>query len=106
MTVFGQPATIEAYKNLEIYTKSNLDIDDSSEEILRQKLDEFRLKTAFKNYQITTYTYDPLIGIKSVTSPSGNKEYYYYDDANRMIRVEDINHNIIKENKYKQNLIN
>ena len=106
MTAMGQPATIEAYKNLEIYTQSNFDIDDISEETLRQKLDAFRLNSAFKNYQITTYTYDPLIGTKSVTSPSGNKEYYYYDSANRMIRVEDINHNVIKENKYKQNLLN
>ncbi|MGA9213664.1 hypothetical protein [Kaistella sp.] len=105
MTAFGQSAGIEAYKNLEIYMKSNEDIDDSSEETLRQKLDEFRLMNAFKNYQITTYTYDPLIGVKSVTSPSGNKEYYYYDDFNRLIRVEDINHNVIKENKYKNNLI-
>lgn len=102
MQAFGLSASAEAYKNLEIYTKSNLDVNDATEETLRQKLDEFRLKPAFKDYQITTYTYDPLIGIKSVTSPSGNKEYYFYDNANRLIRVEDINHNVIKENKYKQ----
>lgn len=100
MAIMGQPNTPDAYKALEIYTQSNLDIDDTSEEVLRQKLDAFRLKPAFKDYQITTYTYDPLIGIKSVTSPSGNKEYYYYDASNRLIRVEDINHNIIKEYKY------
>ncbi|WP_304343870.1 hypothetical protein [Chryseobacterium koreense] len=100
MQIMGQPNTPEAYKNLEIYSASNLDVDDASEEQLRQKLDAFRLQSQFKNYRITTYTYDPLIGIKSVTSPSGNKEYYYYDSANRLIRVEDVNHNIIKEHKY------
>lgn len=106
MNAYGLPYSIEGYKSLEIYIQSNNDVDDASEELLRQKLDAFRLNTAFKDYQITTYTHDQLIGIKSVTTPSGNKEYYYYDDANRMIRVEDINHNVIKENKYKQYLGN
>lgn len=100
MSAFGLSASADSYKTLDIYLKSNQDIDDASEEVLRQKQDEFRLKAVFKDYLITTYTYDPLVGIKSVTSPSGNKEYYYYDTANRLIRVEDINHNIIKENKY------
>lgn len=102
MQAYGLPSNAEAYKSLEIYTRSNLDIDAATEETFRQKLDLFRLNSNFKDYQITTYTYDPLIGIKSVTSPSGNKEYYYYDNANRLIRVEDINHNVIKENKYDQ----
>lgn len=101
MAALGLPPTPEANQSMEIYFASNLDIDDDSENTLRNKLDEFRLNPSFKDYQITTYTYDPLIGIKSITTPSGNKVYYYYDNANRMIRVEDINHHVIKENKYK-----
>lgn len=101
MQAYGLPNTSEAYKSLDIYTRSNLDINDATEEAFRIRLDTFRLNSNFKDYQITTYTYDPLIGIKSMTTPSGNKEYYYYDNANRLIRVEDINHNVIKENKYK-----
>lgn len=100
MSAFGLSDSADSYKSLDIHIKSNQDIDDASEELLRQKQDEFRLKSAFKDYMVTTYTYDPLIGIKSVTSPSGSKEYYYYDAANRLIRVEDINHNIIRENRY------
>lgn len=92
---------------LDIVQKSNLDVDssnDANEQLLRNALEAFRKKPEFKNYLITTYTYDPLIGVKSVTSPNGMTEYYFYDNQNRMIRVEDANHNVIKENKYLQNV--
>ncbi|MCG2792867.1 MAG: hypothetical protein L6262_04885 [Weeksellaceae bacterium] len=89
---------------LDIVQKSNADIDDASEQLLRNALEAFRKKPGFKNYLITTYTYDPLIGIKSVTTPNGMTEYYYYDNQNRMIRLEDMDHHIIKENKYEQNV--
>jgi len=38
--------------------------------------------------QISTYTYDPLIGVTSITSPSGIKEVYGYDSANRLIEIK------------------
>lgn len=88
---------------LEIVQKSNQDIsstDNTKEQLLRDALETFRKKPEFKNYLITTYTYDPLIGVKSMTSPNGFTEYYFYDNQNRIIRVEDNNHNVIKENKY------
>jgi len=93
--------------DLDIVKKSNQDVDssnDANEQLLRNALEAFRRKPEFKNYLITTYTYDPLIGVKSVTSPNGMTEYYYYDKQNRMIRVEDTNHHVIKENKYLQNV--
>lgn len=69
--------------------------------------DETALFTAFKtfrdslpNYQITTYTYDPLIGIRSITPPSGIREYYIYDAAGRLEKVIDIDKKILKELKY------
>lgn len=94
---------------LDIVQKSNLDVDssnDANEQLLRNALETFRRKPEFKNYLITTYTYDPLIGVKSVTSPNGMTEYYYYDNQNKMIRVEDNDHNVIKENKYLHNIQN
>ena len=92
---------------LEIVQKSNQDIsstDNTNEQLLRDALETFRKKPEFKNYLITTYTYDPLIGVKSVTSPNGFTEYYFYDNQNRLIRVEDTSHNVIRENKYQQNV--
>ncbi|GEM53266.1 hypothetical protein EB1_30560 [Empedobacter brevis NBRC 14943 = ATCC 43319] len=104
MQALGLGTDKNAYKNLDIYIKSNQDIDESKEVALQQSLDQFRLNSQLKEYLITTYTYDPFIGMRSMTTPSGNKEYYFYDNAHQLIRIEDINHNIIKEFKYKYNL--
>ncbi|WP_412850605.1 hypothetical protein ACL0VS_03625 [Chryseobacterium sp. PMSZPI] len=57
-------------------------------------------KNALPNYQITTYTYDPLIGVRSITPPSGIRESYLYDAANRLEKVVDANGNVLKEMKY------
>jgi len=92
---------------LDIVQKSNQDIsstDNTNEQLLRDALEVFRRDPKFKNFLITTYTYDPLIGVKSVTSPNGFTEYYFYDNQNRMIRIEDTDHNIIKENLYSPSL--
>lgn len=69
--------------------------------------DETALLNAFKTfrdnlpgYQVTTYTYDPLVGIRSITPPSGITELYTYDTANRLEKVIDSNGKILKEFKY------
>lgn len=69
--------------------------------------DETALFTAFKtfrdslpNYQITTYSYDPLIGVRSITPPSGIREQYIYDSAGRLEKVIDMDGKILKEMKY------
>jgi hypothetical protein len=66
-------------------------------------LDNFRKDTSLANYQVTTYTYDPLIGVRSITPPSGIRENYLYDTANRLKKVIDINGNVLKEYKYNYN---
>jgi hypothetical protein len=63
-------------------------------------LDNFRKDSSLANYLITTYTYDPLIGIRSITPPSGIKEVYKYDTANRLERIVDTYGKIIKEYNY------
>jgi len=69
--------------------------------------DETALLNAFKtfraqfpNYLITTYTYDPLVGVRSITPPTGITEFYTYDSAGRLIKVADANGKVIKEMKY------
>ncbi|MDQ0477483.1 hypothetical protein [Chryseobacterium sp. MDT2-18] len=57
-------------------------------------------KTELSGFQITTYTYDPLIGVRSITPPSGLREYYFYDAANRLKEVRDSNGNVLKEYQY------
>ncbi|PRA91526.1 hypothetical protein CQ046_23220 [Chryseobacterium sp. MYb7] len=69
--------------------------------------DETNLFTAFNNfkntlpgYQITTYTYDPLIGVRSITPPSGIRENYLYDSAGRLEKVVNMDGKVLKEMKY------
>lgn len=85
-----------------IQTKSNADNDrtigaSGNEGALRTALNSLRNIT---NTQVTTYTYDPLIGVTSITDPRGQTIYYEYDDFNRLEFVKDKDGNILKENKY------
>lgn len=88
----------------DIIAKSNIDIDNASETNLINALDAFRSNPALKSFVITTYTYDPLIGITTVTPPNGMREIYKYDSSNRLKAVVDVNGNIIKDYKYNKKL--
>jgi|GEM_PF-6556519 len=78
---------------------SNLDKDATSEDNLRTALNNLRV--TFPNDMITTYTYDPNIGITSITDPKGYTMYYTYDLFGRLEFVKDAQGNLISENKYK-----
>ncbi|MBP2832609.1 RHS repeat protein [Aquimarina sp. U1-2] len=52
------------------------------------------------NVMVTTYTYDPLIGMTRMTDPKGYTTYYTYDDFNRLEFVKDAEGKLISENKY------
>ncbi len=71
-----------------------------SEQDLINALDTLRKSPILANFLITTYTYDPLIGVRSITPPSGIREIYKYDTSNRLQSVVDIDGNILKEYKY------
>ncbi|WP_445432319.1 hypothetical protein [Chryseobacterium indoltheticum] len=84
----------------EIIAASDADINEGTEQTLIDKLDAFRKSTALQNAQVTTYTYDPLIGVTSITPPSGIREIYKYDSANRLESIKDVNGKILKEFLY------
>ncbi|WP_108840583.1 PKD domain-containing protein [Aquimarina sp. Aq78] len=42
------------------------------------------LRTALPNAMVSTYTYDPLVGVTSMTDPEGYTTYYQYDDMSRL----------------------
>ncbi|WP_299117553.1 hypothetical protein [uncultured Winogradskyella sp.] len=93
-----------------IQSKSDLDDDhcmDSAscdEKNLRTALNA--LRTALPNAMVTTYTYDPQIGITSMTDPKGYTVYYEYDDFNRLQRVKDQDGKVMSENKYNYHTSN
>ena len=81
-----------------IQNLSNLDTDLASETYLKTALND--LRDSLPNAQVTTYTYDPLIGVTSVTDPRGETVYYHYDNFNRLEFVKDAQGNILSKNQY------
>ena len=65
---------------------------------LRSALQDLRI--LLSDVQVTSYTYDPLIGVTSITNPRGETIYYHYDDFNRLAHVKDAQGNILSKNKY------
>jgi len=63
-------------------------------------LNTLRTDLSLRDAMITTFTYDPLIGVTSVTDPKGDVRYYEYDDLGRLEKVEDKQGNIIQELDY------
>ena len=49
---------------------------------------------------ITTYTYDPLVGVTSITDSRGYTIFYEYDDFNRLKAVRDDEGNLVSDYNY------
>lgn len=78
-----------------------LDTQSCNEKNLRTALNNLRNDATYKNkWQITTYTYDPFIGVTSITDPKGTIIYYEYDEFNRLKQVKDKDGNIVSANNY------
>ncbi len=75
---------------LDTYTESNLGV-----------LNALRNNTSLSNAMVTTYTYQPLVGVTSITDPKGYTIYYEYDNFNRLKRVKDAALKILNETEYK-----
>lgn len=63
---------------------------------IRQKMDILRSHTSMRKAQVTSYTYQPLVGMTSQTDPRGITEYYEYDNLGRLSVVKDFEGNIQK----------
>ncbi|WP_405610864.1 hypothetical protein [Polaribacter sp. Asnod1-A03] len=79
---------------------SNDDKDEATEQALRDALQILRDDNNMSNAQVTSFTYDPLIGVTSITDPRGRTVYYEYDDFNRLEYVKDNEGNILSKNQY------
>ncbi|MDQ0593720.1 hypothetical protein QFZ37_002089 [Chryseobacterium ginsenosidimutans] len=99
--------TYDALQNLNLLTPvinaSNDDATDATKEgQLLAALDSFRKNQALKDYYITTYTYDPFIGVTSETSALGIRKKYVYNNVNNLIKITDVNGTTLEE--YKNNI--
>ena len=67
---------------------------------IRSRLQTVMQDPHFADSYLTTYTYDPLIGVTSATDPRGTTVYYEYDEFNRLKHVKDKDGNILSKNEY------
>ncbi len=80
------------YFEVELNNVSNI-------EVAADTMDEVRLYP--KGAQMTTYTYDPLIGITSQCDINNRIIYYEYDGLGRLKTIRDENKNILKTLDYQ-----
>jgi len=76
----------DSYLQLNIVKKSDLDKDQTSENDLIAALDTFRKEANLAGYAITTFTYNPLVGLTSVTPPSGMRDVYVYEAVTNKLK--------------------
>lgn len=72
----------------------------NDETSLLTALTALRNHASLANAMVTTYTYIPLVGIKTMTDPKGYTTTYHYDSFNRLEKVTDMQGNILSENQY------
>jgi len=71
-----------------------------NEGALRTALKSIRNHAVLSDAMVTTYTYDPLIGVTSMTDPRGYTIYYEYDNFNRLKEVRDGDNNLVSDYQY------
>ncbi|PLB20059.1 MAG: YD repeat protein [Flavobacteriaceae bacterium FS1-H7996/R] len=81
-----------------VVTASNSDYSESSENSLRTALEN--LRNSLPDAMVTTYTYDPLVGVTSICDSKGVKSSYAYDNFNRLRFVKDETNKLLQENRY------
>ena len=89
-------ADIKIYSNLD--TGNCFDSGTCEEKELRNRLNA--LRSSLPNSHISTYTYDPGIGLTSITDQSGKTEYYRYNEFNKLELSYNHNENILKKHEY------
>ncbi|TCC99786.1 RHS repeat domain-containing protein [Pedobacter psychroterrae] len=67
-------------------------------------IDELRFHPA--DAQMTTYVYDPLVGITCTIDSKGGAQYYEYDNSQRLKNVKDQQGNIVKSYQYIMGALN
>lgn len=63
-------------------------------------INNLRSNSSFKSVMITTYTYEPLVGMTSMTDPRGRTTTYHYDDFGRLDWVKDHEGKLLEEYEY------
>lgn len=84
----------EIYSALGITKQDLLSLDESDLTTIDS------LRSSLSNAMVTTMTYEPLIGISSITDPRGYTIYYNYDEFNRLKEIRDADNKLVTDYKY------
>ncbi len=95
----GIPSTATALIT-QLQTASNTEDTAAEELTMRNLFKDLREHAYFADAQITGYTYDPLVGVTSMTDPKGHTAYYRYDEMNRMQYALDQDQHIAQQVRY------
>ena len=79
-------------------TASNSDVSTATENTLRTKLNAIR--NGFSAAQVTTFSYDPIVGVTSITDPRGEILFYEYDEFNRLSLIKNTQGDILEQHNY------
>ncbi|MDC8005032.1 hypothetical protein POV27_13300 [Aureisphaera galaxeae] len=72
--------------------------NDPTDQQVRDEIDKIR--QAFPEALVTTYTHKPDIGVTSMTEPNGDVQYFEYDAPNRLVKVKDQDMNLVGSYEY------
>ncbi len=95
----GIPATATSLIT-QLQTASNTEDTAGEELTMRNLFKDLREHIYFKNAEISGYTYDPLVGVTSMTDPEGYTMYYQYDALNRLQYTLDQEQYIAQQLRY------
>lgn len=95
----GMPVAVTTLID-QLQTASDIENTTAREQNMRALVDTLRAHPYFINSEITSFTYDPLVGVTSQTDPRGYTMYYQYDEFNRLVYVRDAEGNLVSKNKY------
>ena len=79
---------------------SDNDTTAAAETTLRNELNKLRAHSQLANAQLSTYTYDPYIGVTSITDVRGYTTYYSYDNQHRLKYLKDEDGNVLEAYNY------
>ncbi len=95
----GIPAAVTTLIN-QLKTTSDTENSEAKENTMHNLFKALRDHSYFANAQVSGYTYDPLIGVTTMTNPKGETVYYQYDDLNRLQYILNRDGHIVQKTNY------
>jgi len=93
-------AKIENATNAQLVSALGVSDFNAINEAQLSSLNNLRTNSTFSPCMITTYTYQPLVGVTSITDPKGDTVYYSYDGLGRLQYVKDANGKLLTDYQY------